>query len=265
MLHRFPDQMQQLIRIDRFDDVVVCAALEPLNRGFHRCVAGHDDDLQLGVGRVQPLLQFHAVHPRHANVDQRDVVRAGDESGERLAAIRKRLRFESLIGEHAVQRLANHILVVDDQNPALHTRAPVSLSGNAAVTGCGNGSCIVNSAPAPGADCAAMVPPCCSTILRATASPRPVRCSSSLVVKNGSKICGSTSEGMPGPLSRRRISACAPAPSSAALTVTRPPPGMASASLTSSPRTTCWIWFASLGTGGRSGAYCCSSVMPVNS
>ena len=42
-------------------------------------------------------------------------------------------------------------------------------------------------------------------MLRATASPRPVRCWSSLVVKNGSKICGRTSGGMPLPVSRTRM------------------------------------------------------------
>ena len=66
-------QVRQLVGIHRLGDVVVGAALERLHGGFHRGVAGHDDDGQVRIGLLQARLQLHAVHARHFDIEQRDV------------------------------------------------------------------------------------------------------------------------------------------------------------------------------------------------
>ena len=61
----------------------------------------------------------------------------------------------------------------------------------------GPGSATSITAPPPSARAARMVPPCSSTIRRATARPRPVPFA--LPVRNGSKIACSFPGGMPAP------------------------------------------------------------------
>src|SRR4029079_9267822 len=62
------------------------------------------------------------------------------------------------------------------------------------------GKLTMNSAPP--LDWAVIVPPCSLTIVRTTASPRPVPPSEARVVKNGSNSWACISGGMPGPVSR---------------------------------------------------------------
>src|SRR5262249_39440963 len=59
----------------------------------------------------------------------------------------------------------------------------------------------------PGVDSQRSSPPCLSTICRAMPRPRPVPSPFAFVVKNGSKIRGTTSAGTPGPLSITRTTA----------------------------------------------------------
>ena len=71
--HRLGHQVRDLVRIERLVDVVVGAILERRDRGFHRGIAGHDDDQHVGINLVQPPLQFDAVGAAHLDVHQRDI------------------------------------------------------------------------------------------------------------------------------------------------------------------------------------------------
>ena len=73
VLQRVRHQVRELVRIHRLGDVIVGPDLQRLHRGFHRSVTGHDDDRQVRVCLPQASLQFHAVHARHLDVEQRNI------------------------------------------------------------------------------------------------------------------------------------------------------------------------------------------------
>src|SRR6185436_5485784 len=114
---------------------------------------------------------------------------------ERLARAAHRARRVALAGEPLAERVAHDQLVVDDQDATLCLRrrrcihyrchrfscrpqalpAPAFENAPAAASCRSTGSRTVNSAPSPGAERTEISPACCSTMLCATARPRPVR------------------------------------------------------------------------------------------
>src|SRR6202043_601056 len=97
-------------------------------------------------------------------------------------------------------------LVVDDQDVNAQIEPP-ELAWATAV----RGSVIINSVNAPGSVSTSIVPPCCfTTISWLIDKPSPVPSPAGLVVKNGLNIFSFTSNGMPAPLSRIRISTLLP-------------------------------------------------------
>ena len=163
---------------------------------------------------------------------QRDVEFRLLDDLQRLARAGHRPRRVAFAGEPLAQRIAHHQFVVDDQDSSLRLRSqsgllPLLAIGSSrsrlplpsvpsvpvhcltpAVGAAAAGSTTLNSVPSPGAERTEISPACCSTMLCATARPRPVRFWSSLVVKNGSKMRGSTSSGMPQPVSFTRTTPC---------------------------------------------------------
>ena len=177
-----------------------------------------------GSASLQARLQLHAVHARHFDVEQRDVELRLLDGLQRLARAGHRPRRVAFAGEPLAQRIAHHqsrrprsgfcpwfSIATGVFHCGCHVVLPFLRAGRAPGTACACQNRLrppAAGSPAappripflrPAWSCTAISPPCCSTMLCATARPRPVRFWSSLVVKNGSKMCGSTSAGMPHP------------------------------------------------------------------
>src|SRR5665811_462351 len=140
--------------------------------------------------------RLHAVHARHLDVQQRNIELRLLDRLQSFPGAPGGPRRIPLAGKPLAQRIAHYQFVVDDQDSALgsscrwwfhyachlilpllpvticavsaHSLAPASAAAVA-------GSATRNSVPAPGSLRTVISPACCSIMLAATASPRPVR------------------------------------------------------------------------------------------
>ena len=66
------ERRQQMIRLDRFDQVVVALLPHRTNCAVDRCVAGENHNLREGRERMQPRHDLDSIHFGQTQVDQRD-------------------------------------------------------------------------------------------------------------------------------------------------------------------------------------------------
>src|SRR5262249_22728352 len=104
--------------------------------------------------------------------------------------------------ERRRQQIAHGLLVVHDQNGATHAVTSAIRAGRYTE----------NVAPCPKSFSTSIQPPCSRTRPHEPASRRPVPSRTSLVVKNGSKIRGRCSGGIPCPVSCTLACTYSPAP-----------------------------------------------------
>ena len=154
----FHGQVQGHI-VEGLDQVLEGPQLDRFDRGLHIVEGGHDDD----GGRILVLLQMpqdvQAVPVGQPDVQEDDVgPRLGRPEKPRFAVLR-RMDLVPLLAQVGGQGLANEGVIVDDQD-GFHDRSS-------------QGRWISKAVPAPRLGTTRMAPLCCSTILRALASPRP--------------------------------------------------------------------------------------------
>src|SRR5262245_60016636 len=190
------------------------------------------------------MQQLHAVHVRHLEVGQQHVRTIRLEQRQRTARVR---RGHAPVPEPSqdARAVLHHVRLVVDDHYAVARHAS-TISGTA-------GNVKMNVVPSPGRDCTSRLPWWSRTMPYEMDRPRPVP--SDLVVKKGSKILGSTSGGIPGPVSRT-ISRAAPGCSgvTSVWTSIRPPRPSASRAFVSRLSSTCWRALPSPHTTGRTGA-----------
>ena len=116
LLERAPHQVAEFVRIDRLGDVVEGALLQGPHRGVHRGEGGDHDHGDLRVDAVDVLLQFHAVHAGHLDVEQRHVVPFVLQRLQRLGGVLRRRDLVAVLAEPVIERVADRELVVDDQD-----------------------------------------------------------------------------------------------------------------------------------------------------
>src|SRR4029079_18969830 len=185
---------------------------------------------------------FDTVHSGEPNIAEHHVGMHGRQKLQRLLRVTPDLAFVAVLGEECLHRACEVALVVNDEDGrAVHW-----------------GSQIVTVVPSPTRLVRSRRPPCCSTNLRAVATPRPVP--SGRVLKNGSPMEGSTCSGIPEPVSctvtaRPGVS---PDGSSRPAMTSRPPDGMASRALETSSTNTCSSFIGSTLTSGSDAGRSCS-------
>ena len=111
----FFHQMRDFVRIERLADIVIGAVLQRGDRGFHRGIAGHHDDDQVGIHLMQAALQFDAVGAAHLDVEQSEVPFILGHAGERVAGAFGGADLVAFFAKPFSQRIAHAEFVVDDQ------------------------------------------------------------------------------------------------------------------------------------------------------
>src|SRR5262249_33988105 len=158
---------------------------------------GKKDDRQLKARFHQALLELQPRESGHAQVEQ-------DATGA----------LDTRLFEESFRRVIERDAIAGRRHQPLHRVAPGSIVVDHMHRGCharwvsANGSVNVKTAPPVGELPALIWPPCASIMVRDMARPSPIP--ELLVVTNGSKMCGSTSLGMPGPESATDTSAVWP-------------------------------------------------------
>ncbi|EDP64347.1 hypothetical protein BAL199_08998 [alpha proteobacterium BAL199] len=231
LLQRVRDRENQLRRIERLLQEIVCARAHRLHREGNIAVAGHQDHRQIPVGRLHGPQQRDAVKARHPDIGHDDAVGVGAEPLDHGVGAFARLDAQS----RQFERLGagvQHVGVVVDQDH----RAGLDHSAASAWLACRVNR---NTAPPRGASPTVSVPPMSRMIEYAIDRPRPSPAPGSLVVYIGSKIRSRLSAGTPGPLSATEISTTSPV-STASSTIQRSlPPATASRALVSRFTNTC--------------------------
>jgi hypothetical protein len=105
-----------LVDLERLQDVVVGAALHRVDRRLDRAEAGHDDGERVRSGRVHLLEQLDAPHPRHLEIADDEVVARVTELVQRRRAVLGRADDVPLHPEEVGEDVANELLVVDDED-----------------------------------------------------------------------------------------------------------------------------------------------------
>ena len=174
---------------DRLLQVVEGAELHRLDRGVDGAVRGqHDRPRPRAARRGRLRSKRHAVERRACEIGDHQVEAARVEQRRARPRRPRRCATSCPSSSSASARNCAARLVVGDQD-ARHQVLALERGAR-----CGS------SAPPPGALPAVIVPPCSSTMRRATARPSPVP--RVLLVKNGSKIRSRVAGRMPGPRSR---------------------------------------------------------------
>src|SRR6476469_9631377 len=199
------DLMAQEAEVDRLGKQSSCPKLGRSLGGRLVPIGGNHDDGNVWTIRLHHRKHFKAGHTRHVDIredqDKRGIrnrlyLLQSGRRGER------KLHHKATRSKIPTEMLPKHAFdirfVVNDNNVRAQCvlRCPAVARGNV----------IMNSVNEPGSVSTWIVPPCFTTMSWLIDRPRPVPSPGGLVVKHGSNILSLTSDGMPVPLSRIRIS-----------------------------------------------------------
>jgi hypothetical protein len=114
------DTRAQDVRVERLGQVIVGAHLDALDDAVGVVERGDQDHRQVHESRIgvgaQVLQQLEAVHLRHHDVEQHQVVRRGLEHRQRIAAVDRGLDRVALALQAAREHVAVHFVVVHDEH-----------------------------------------------------------------------------------------------------------------------------------------------------
>ena len=110
------DDVDDLLDLERLEDVVVGALLHRLDRGLDRAEAGHDHGQHAEPLGLDLLEQLQPRQPRHLEIGDHQIVRTQAQLGERLLAVLDGVDREAFEREEVGEDLADHALVVDDED-----------------------------------------------------------------------------------------------------------------------------------------------------
>ncbi len=169
-LQRTAHDQADLVVVERLGDVVLGAGLHRLHGDLLVAVRRDHDDGGLGPRLLHGAQDVHARNAAaEREVGEHQVDRRFAQACERRFARVGDRDLVALPPQQPGQRELDRALVLDDED----ARGHAGLVGAAAsLRAFGNAS--TNSVPAPGADCASIVPSCASTSFFVMARPRPV-------------------------------------------------------------------------------------------
>ena len=117
-------QLDRMIHIERFGQVLEGAALKRGHRTFQIGVRGHDDDRQGGMLLAQGLQQVQTGTARHADVADDHLGRVVRKFGHRFVGGSKTLVLDLLACQGFFQHPADRAVVVDDPDRFAHINFP---------------------------------------------------------------------------------------------------------------------------------------------
>src|SRR5439155_972923 len=120
VLKRVAKREQDAIGVQRFLEKIVGAELRGFDGGLNGAVTGDHDHLGVGIELAQLAQRLETVHPLHFHVQEHEVRPKLAVQPQRLATRRARLHLDRFVLEHLFQRLADALLVIDDEDAAAH-------------------------------------------------------------------------------------------------------------------------------------------------
>ena len=107
---------QQLLALERLDEVVVGADVEALDARLERVARGQHQDRHVVAVLAQPACDVDAVEPREAEVEHDQVGQERVRLVERLHAVAGELDLVALEAQRALQDLGDLVVVLDDEH-----------------------------------------------------------------------------------------------------------------------------------------------------
>ena len=115
LFERIHDDMIEIVGVDGLGDVIVCAFLQRAHRGLDRRECRHDDDDDLPVHLLDPVQEFHAVHPGHADVHEHQVPVFRLKRLERGGAVGRSAHPEAILPEPFCEGLPDDQFIINDE------------------------------------------------------------------------------------------------------------------------------------------------------
>ena len=107
---------EQLLALERLDEVVVGADVEPLHARLQRVARGEHQDRRVVAVVAQALGDVDAVQARQPEVEHDDVGQEGVRLVERRDAVGGELDLVALEAQRALQNLRDLLVVLDDEH-----------------------------------------------------------------------------------------------------------------------------------------------------
>src|SRR5665647_973252 len=186
-LNRSLYTLHKLFTGDRLGKKIHCAGLDCPDAHRNIAMSGKEDDWQRDTALWQRLLKLHAIHPRHADIDDGTAPTLRPAGGKKGFCALESLDGNILLLNHERQGIPYCGIVIDNEN------------GDRRSTHGAKGNVKWNVAPGPASGSSQSCPLMASMSERLIASPSPMP--PGLVVKNGSKIRLAVLKSRPGPLS----------------------------------------------------------------
>ena len=118
-LERVGDDVLELGRVERLEQIIVGAELHRLDGGLRRAVGGHQDHEQLGVVRADAAQGFKPVHAAHAHVHEHEVGFEFRDDFQPFLAGRRGGQLDFRRIENPLERIP-HILFIINQQQLAH-------------------------------------------------------------------------------------------------------------------------------------------------
>ncbi len=107
---------QQLLPLERLDEVVVGADVQPGDARVQRVARGQHEDRRVVLVGAQLAGDVEAVHPRQAEVEHDQVGEEGVDLVQRLDPVAGELHLVALQAQRALEHLGDLLVVLDDEH-----------------------------------------------------------------------------------------------------------------------------------------------------
>ena len=107
---------EQLLALERLDEVVVRADVEALDAGVERVARGQHQDRRVVLVLAQPAGDLDAVHAREAEVEDEQVGEERVDLVERRDAVAGEAHLVALQPQRALEHLGDLLVVLDDED-----------------------------------------------------------------------------------------------------------------------------------------------------
>ena len=120
---------EQLLALERLDQVVVGADVEALHARLQRVARGQHEDRRVVAVVAQALGDLDAVQPRQAEVEHDDVGQERVRLVERRDAVARELDLVALQAQRALEDLGDLLVVLDDEHADGAAEASIATDG----------------------------------------------------------------------------------------------------------------------------------------
>ena len=121
-LHQFFDGEAEFLQFEGLEQIVVSAQLHGLHGVLDIAVRRHHEDVRLDLAFLEFLKQGQAVHLRHFDVDEHDVIPIFPDLGQGRDPVCGGFHLVAVLFQPAAQRFADAQFVIHHQDPDLVMR-----------------------------------------------------------------------------------------------------------------------------------------------